>query len=76
MVFHEASRNRKRLILIFLISAILILYNYPLRLKDDFVYEPFKDLFIVSVNIGVDFLVMLFGANIGYWLLKYFEDKK
>ncbi len=76
MVFHEASKNRKRLIMICLISGTLLLWKYPLIVKHDFLEKQVENTFIFIMDVAICFFVMVVGGRIGNFLLKYFEDKK
>jgi hypothetical protein len=76
MVFHQASRDRKKLIMVFLIGGTILLHRHPLDFPTDFVDVKVRKLFEVVVHISVYFLTMLMGGKIGNYLLKYFEDKK
>ena len=76
MIFHEASKNRKRLIMIFLISGTLLLWKYPLIVKHDFLDKQVENTFVFMMDVAICFFVMVVGGRIGNFLLKYFEDKK
>lgn len=76
MVFHEASRNRKNLIMAFLLSGSVLLYKYPLDIPSEYLENGFGDYINIGIHVSVCFLIMLVGGKIGNFLLKYFEDKK
>ena len=76
MVFHKASRDRKRLIMVFLMVGTILLYLHPLDIPTYFLDSKVKELFVIVVDVSVYFFTMLLGGKIGNYLLKYFEDKK
>ena len=76
MVFHKASRDRKRLIMVFLIAGTILFYQHPLDIPTHFLDSKVKQLFTTIVHVSVFFFTMLVGGKIGNYLLKYFEDKK
>lgn len=76
MVFHQASRDRKKLIMVFLICGTILLTRNPLDVPADVVDAKVQKIFVIMVHVSVYFLTMLLGGKIGNYLLKYFEDKK
>jgi hypothetical protein len=75
-MFHQASKNRQRLILVLMISGTLLLSKYPFVYEVGFIKEQVRETFIFMTDVSLVFLTMLLGGRIGNFLLKYFEDKK
>ncbi len=76
LMFHQASKNRQRLILVLMISGTLLLSKYPFVYEVGFIKEQVRETFIFMTDVSIVFLTMLLGGRIGNFLLKYFEDKK
>ena len=74
--FHQASKNRKRLILILLISGAILLWKYPCESHSDKIEPRLQEVYIMALNISSLFLILICGAELGNFLLKYFGDKK
>ena len=74
--FHQASKNRKRLILMLLISGIVLLCKYPCEIEVLKLEPKVQDIYLMGLNMGSVFLILTCGAELGNFLLKYFGDKK
>ena len=74
--FYQASKNRKRLILILLISGGILLWKYPCEIHSDKIEPRLQEVYILALNISSLFLILICGAELGNFLLKYFGDKK
>lgn len=74
--FQQASKNRKRLILILLVSGVFLLCKYPLEIGVQKINPEFHDFYLGGINVSSVFFALLIGAELGNFLLKYFGDKK
>lgn len=74
--FHQASKNRKRMILILLISGAMLLWKYPCKIEVLKLEPKVHDIYLIGLNAISVFLILICGAKLGNFLLKYFGDKK